>query len=113
MFSVALGRLGWTVRLACSGEEAMTLMETAHPMIGLALVDVVLPGVDGVSVARRLRKAYPNLGIVLVSGQLREESRWIVSEEGFKFLPKPFSLRDLRDVIVEVLGDPDQPPVAT
>jgi DNA-binding response OmpR family regulator len=69
-----------------------------------------MPGIDGMSLARKLRASYPRLGIILVSGQLNDESRWIVSEDGFQFLPKPFNLTHLRDAVVSVLGEP-QPPV--
>jgi DNA-binding response OmpR family regulator len=61
------------------------------------------------SLSRQLRDEYPRLAIVLLSGQLNDESRWVVSGEGFRFLPKPFNLPQLKDVVVEMLGEPDAP----
>lgn len=110
LLAISLRQLGWEVQVASSGEEALTLMKTAHGTVGLALVDVVMPGIDGMSLARRLRASYPGLGIILVSGRLNDESRWIVSEEGFQFLPKPFNLVHLRDAVVGILGE-GEPPV--
>jgi DNA-binding response OmpR family regulator len=107
MIVALLARLGWGGRQAADGAEGLALMEAAQAEIGLALVDVVLPDTDGVSVARQLRARYPRLAIVLLSGRLNDESRWVVSEDGFRFLPKPFALEQLRDVVAEALGDPD------
>ncbi|HSI08904.1 MAG: response regulator [Rariglobus sp.] len=109
MIIALLARLGWKTRQAADGAEAVGVMKAGHAEIGLALVDVILPDTDGMSLARQLRDEYPRLAIVLLSGQLNDESRWIVSDEGFRFLPKPFSLPQLRDVVAEMLGDPDAP----
>ena len=48
-----------------SGEEALGLVDEAKPE--LVLVDVRMPGLDGVETARRLRRPHPELVIVLVS----------------------------------------------
>ena len=50
---------------AASGEEAVELVHAAKPQ--LVLVDVRMPGMDGVETARRLRAADPELVIVLIS----------------------------------------------
>ncbi|CAM2789185.1 response regulator [Rariglobus hedericola] len=100
-----LARLGWATRQAATGAEGLEVMKAGRDCIGLALVDVILPDTDGMSLARQLRSEYPRLPIVLLSGQLNDESRWIVSAEGFRFLPKPFNLTQLRDVVAEMLGD--------
>lgn len=103
--AIALKHLGWTPRVAPSGEAALVVMAASADTVGLALVDVVLPDIDGLTLARNLHATYPKLKIVILSGRLTDESRWIVSEEGFKFLPKPCDLRDLRDAVAEMLGD--------
>jgi two-component system, NarL family, invasion response regulator UvrY len=50
---------------AASGEEAIELVSAVQPE--LALVDVRMPGMDGVETARRLNAAHPELVIVLIS----------------------------------------------
>jgi two-component system invasion response regulator UvrY len=50
---------------AASGEEAIRLVEAVQPQ--MALVDVRMPGMDGVETARRLSAANPELVIVLIS----------------------------------------------
>ena len=50
---------------AASGEEALRLVEEAKPQ--LVLVDVRMPGMDGVETARRLHASHPDLVVVLIS----------------------------------------------
>jgi DNA-binding NarL/FixJ family response regulator len=50
---------------AASGEEALQLVDSALPQ--LVLVDVRMPGMDGIETTRRLRAAHPELVIVLIS----------------------------------------------
>jgi DNA-binding response OmpR family regulator len=101
-----LVRLGWTVRSADGREAALAELSASRGAVALALVDVILPETDGMSLARELQQASPGLLIVMLSGQLNDESRWVVSENGHRFLPKPFSLEELRDVVADLLGEP-------
>ena len=50
---------------AATGEEAIELVSAVRPQ--LALVDVRMPGMDGMETARRLRAAHPGLVVVLIS----------------------------------------------
>ena len=50
---------------AASGEEALQLVEDAKPQ--LVLVDVRMPGMDGIETARRLQACHPDLVVVLIS----------------------------------------------
>lgn len=54
-----------TVGEAASGEEAVLLAAKIHP--DLVLVDVRMPGIDGVETSRRLKEAHPEAVVVLVS----------------------------------------------
>ena len=50
---------------ACSGEEALGLVDESRPE--LVLVDVRMPGMDGIETARRIRAAHPDVVVVLIS----------------------------------------------
>jgi two-component system invasion response regulator UvrY len=63
---------------AASGEEALQLADAVHP--NLVLVDVRMPGMNGVETARRLSRAHPELVIVLIS--LDERSDVAAAESG-------------------------------
>jgi DNA-binding response OmpR family regulator len=58
---------GYLARAAYSAEEAMRIAPELRP--DLAVVDVFLPRIGGISLAMGLRAAYPNLKILLLSGQ--------------------------------------------
>jgi signal transduction histidine kinase len=60
---------------ARSGEEALSIMETLSPDV--VLMDVRMPGIDGIETTRRLKRARPTLGIVALSGH---EDQAIVRE---------------------------------
>jgi DNA-binding NarL/FixJ family response regulator len=50
---------------ACSGEEALGMVDESKPE--LVLVDVRMPGMDGIETARRIRAAHPEVVVVLIS----------------------------------------------
>lgn len=58
---------GYLARAAYSAEEALVIAPELRP--DLAVVDVFLPGIDGILLAMGLRATYPNLKIVMLSGQ--------------------------------------------
>ena len=62
----------------------------------LALVsDVVMPGVDGLELAARLRAADPGLPVLLVSGYAEAALGRDLAAERLRLLPKPYGLADL------------------
>jgi len=70
----------------------------------LVLLDVMLPGLDGVSVCREIRRRKPNQAVVMITAKGAEDD--IVA--GFKagaddYIPKPFSLRELMVRVEAVL----------
>lgn len=64
-----LRRQGVSVLAADSGEGALALIED-HPALAAALLDLQLPGIDGLETYARLRQAYPTLPVVVCSGHL-------------------------------------------
>ncbi len=50
---------------ACSGAEALDLVDALRPQ--LVLVDVRMPGIGGIEVARRIKNAHPEIVVVLIS----------------------------------------------
>lgn len=66
----------------------------------LYIVDLNLPGEDGISLARRIRQSQPNVGIVIVSARNSVEDRIDGYRSGANiYLTKPFSLDELRAVV--------------
>lgn len=101
--SVYLMRQGYHVRTAGSGRSALEVLEAEE--VDLLLLDLMLPGIDGFEVLRRLRekrdKALPH--VVVVSALTTEPDRKKVEELGCDdYLPKPFHLPHLLERIVAI-----------
>jgi DNA-binding response OmpR family regulator len=101
--SVYLMRQGYHVRTAGSGRSALDVLEAEE--VDLLLLDLMLPGIDGFEVLRRLRekrgKALPY--VVVVSALTTEPDRKKVEELGCDdYLPKPFHLPHLLERIVAI-----------
>jgi two-component system, cell cycle sensor histidine kinase and response regulator CckA len=99
-----LTTLGYDVVVAGGGQEALLLAEACHGPIDLLLTDVVMPGMSGPSLARRLAVSHPGMKVLYLSGHTDE---YIVRhhglEPGIALLQKPFTTEILSRKIREVL----------
>jgi two-component system phosphate regulon response regulator PhoB len=92
MIGVGLERAGYAVSGAGSGEEALDVIRRGHP--DLVVLDLMLPGIDGLEVCRRLRTDRETAGIPLIILSARDGEKDIVTglEYGADdYLTKPFS----------------------
>ncbi len=86
-----LGDEGYAVTAVASGEEALTVL--TRDVVDLVLLDVWLPGIDGIETLRRLRAAGHTVPVVAVSGHASAEMAVRAVREGaFDFLEKPLGL---------------------
>jgi CheY-like chemotaxis protein len=93
-FEEMLAGLGYAVRTLGSGEEAVALPE--EPAFDLLLTDFMLPGMNGLDLARRLRGRWPALRVLVASGHVEDSADLReIEREGLDFLPKPFDLGHL------------------
>ncbi len=90
-----LKRAGYTVIEAGSGEEALQKY-AADPEITMALLDVMLPGIDGFETCRRLREQNENLGIILLTARTQESEKVNGLQMGADdYVTKPFGIAEL------------------
>ncbi|HYC78673.1 MAG TPA: response regulator, partial [Planctomycetota bacterium] len=102
-----LRRCGFDVMTASDGVEAIALYRKAHAQIAAVLVDMTMPGLDGVEVVKRLRLIRPDVRAVLMSGYTEDDIARRIGERAFAdFLHKPFTSAALRDKLRSVLGRP-------
>jgi len=105
--SVVVGVLrqnGYTAYEAESGLAALAEMQHRKAEIGLVLADVVMPDMDGLTLAQQLRKQMPKLPIILLSMHINEDTHWVTEESNFSFLPKPFESKQLLEAVRSFLG---------
>ncbi|WP_312419905.1 cell cycle histidine kinase CckA, partial [Shinella sp.] len=97
---------GYTVHEAGSGVEALDIMEELNGAVDIVVSDVVMPEMDGPSLLRELRKSYPDLKFIFVSGYAEDAfARNLPADAKFGFLPKPFSLKQLAEAVREMLDE--------
>ena len=90
---------------AGSGVEALELIDQPAGKIDLVVSDVVMPEMDGPTLLRELRKQHSDLSVIFVSGYAEEAFRKnLPAGEKFTFLPKPFTLKQLVEVVKETTG---------
>jgi len=97
-----LTQAGYQVHIAGSAEQACELAAGA-PMNAI-LLDIRLPGMDGLSAVERLRQLAPDAPVIIMTafGTLETASN-AVKAGVFEYLVKPFSLKDLKSVLSRAL----------
>lgn len=105
LITFRLERSGYTVLQARDGEEAWELARSAKP--DLAVLDVMMPKLDGFELTRRLRadEATKRMPIILLTARAQESD----VQEGFEagaddYMRKPFSPQELRARVQAILG---------
>jgi two-component system, OmpR family, response regulator len=97
---------GFRVSSAKNGAEMRRSLETGN--FSLILLDLMLPGEDGLSLCRRLRADKSNIPIIMLTALGEEADRIVGLESGADdYLPKPFSPRELVARITAVLRRAD------
>jgi DNA-binding response OmpR family regulator len=97
-----LSRHGYTVVTAPDGESG--LVELDGRTFDLAMVDLGLPGISGLEVARRLKQTWPTTSVALMTGYGDRMGPDDALAKGVDFvLAKPFSLDQLRSVVDHAL----------
>jgi two-component system response regulator MprA len=91
----ALELEGYHVELASDGEEALRRLDEPAP-IDAAILDVLMPGIDGLEVCRRLRAEGNAVPVLMLTARAEIDSRVAGLDAGADdYLPKPFALAEL------------------
>jgi two-component system cell cycle sensor histidine kinase/response regulator CckA len=98
----ALSRQGYTVVTARDGEDALQVVGTRTDF-DLILSDVVMPGMDGPTMAQEVRATLPDVPILFMSGYAEEQLRQSIDIEQVHFLPKPFSVQQLAEAVAAIV----------
>jgi two-component system, NtrC family, nitrogen regulation response regulator GlnG len=107
----ALIRLGHDVRM--TGNAATLWRWVANGEGDLVITDVIMPDENGLDLIPRIKKIRPDLRIIVMSAQNTLLTAVKATERGaFEYLPKPFDLRELVNVVERALTAPHQEPAS-
>jgi len=99
-----LQRNGFEAETADTAEEGLTRLETFKP--DAVLLDLRLPGIDGLAALAQFRAADPKLSIIMMTGHGTVETAVEAMKVGaYDFLTKPLSLSKLKLLLEKTLGD--------
>ena len=102
---------GYQVSVAANGEGALSLSRTKPP--DLVILDIMLPGIDGIEVCRRLRTAGDDVAVLMLTARDAVADRVIGLETGADdYLVKPFALEELLARVKALLRRHNPPDVA-
>ena len=92
---INLKRAGYDVVEAGTGEEALELLKS-NPDVGVAILDIMLPGIDGFEVCRSIRATDKKIGIIMLTARSQEMDKITGLMTGADdYMTKPFSPAEL------------------
>lgn len=82
---------GFNVLTAPNGYECLKTLDTEHP--DLVLLDIWMPGLDGIDTLREIKKSHPGIPVIMISGHGTIETAVTATKYGaFSFIEKPISI---------------------
>lgn len=106
--SIGLRLDGFDVLSACSGAEALRVL--SEERVNVALIDLMMPGLNGLDLARQIRETHPDVRIVLSSAyhlSARQVERADCGAVGF--VPKPYRIDELCTFLRSKAGPLERP----
>ncbi len=98
VLGIGLKLEGFEVLSARSAESAFDLL--AREQVDLAIIDLMMPGTNGLELARQVRGHYPTVRVVLTSAYHLSERQLARADCGVVgFVPKPYELAELADFL--------------
>ncbi|WP_236025831.1 ATP-binding protein [Geomonas azotofigens] len=100
-----LKALGFNVRLASDGREAVELFKAGMDDIACVLLDLTMPNLDGEQTFRALRALKPDVKVIMSSGYNEQEVSLKLAGAGLSgFIQKPYKVAEMSKKLSEVLG---------
>ena len=104
VFSKLLRMLGYEVIEASTAAEALRVFQTERTRIDVLVTDIIMPVMNGPSLAKRVLAERPDLPVLFVSGHSHDEASLMeLDRPGIGFLPKPVRLPQLAAKLSELL----------
>ncbi len=102
-----LTKLGYRIEIFNDPAKAITYYEEHGAQVDLVILDMIMPGIDGAELFRRLRIIDPKLRAILSSGYIIDEKAEELLDEGLSgFIQKPFTISQLAELVEGLIGKP-------
>jgi PAS domain S-box-containing protein len=105
---VALETLGYRVLIAENGRQALDLLGSSAD-VGLVVLDVIMPVLGGSETVSEIRKRWPRLAILVVSGYSRHEAQRLGMPADLPFLAKPYTIKRLASAVDQAMQSRARP----
>ena len=100
-----LEKAGYTVLIAADGLQAVEFALSKRP--AMILMDVAMPGIDGIEAMRRIKAEIPNQPIVIASAHsMASDRERFLAAGADDILSKPFRLADLVAIVAKLTAKP-------
>jgi CheY-like chemotaxis protein len=100
-----LEKAGYTVLIAADGLQAVEVALSKRP--AMILMDVAMPGIDGIEAMRRIKAEIPNQPIVIASAHsMASDRERFLAAGADDILSKPFRLADLVAIVAKLTATP-------
>ncbi|UCG77552.1 MAG: response regulator [Nitrospirota bacterium] len=100
LIGMTLVQLGYKFLAAPSGEDAIRMFNDNDERVKLIITDIVMPGMSGFELGKRLREKYPNVRIIAMSGYPLGIDNDRIAEAGIsEMLAKPINITDLAEAV--------------
>jgi len=105
MLIAMVGKLGFRHLLCADGQEALLLLKDCHKSVDLVLLDLILPGIDGISIIGHLKAHYPQLPIIVVSSVTdKDEIAHTLKVGADDFISKPVEFARFAATVRKILN---------
>jgi FixJ family two-component response regulator len=109
LIEVVLKSQGWSAVCVGGAEGALDALKAHEHPPAVVICDVLMPGLDGLELVRRMCTRLPDLQVIFISGRLGDVSWWPTDLREHRFLAKPFDKAQLIEAVREALSDTDAP----
>ncbi len=108
LLDTLLRRKGYDVIVAESGQKGLECFRRERPDV--LVLDLKMPGMDGLTVLRQIRSLDPRMPVIILTGAGTAEAEQQVRALGVtEYVEKEFSLHRLGDALKRLLNNPDPP----
>lgn len=98
---------GYEAQTAASGEEALGKVAQAPPDV--VLLDMLMPGMSGLEVLKRIKRDYPQVKVILLTGRGSWDSIQAIRDGAYDCLMKPIQLEELMEIMANAMDCTDLP----